>query len=306
MHYCFNAFVLDTQNRTLFCNNQRLHCDERVILLLAQLIDAYPAHCDQACLLEHIWPNTVVSSWSVARLISDTRKLFESAGLKVPIIQTLHGRGYRLSPDIAAIIRSDAIANSFAAQDHSLAITDSATSAANSNTLQPAQKKTYFTLPGLVLIAILSSAVLALLFYNQIERSGPLVLAEPHNVKARILWVDDHPENNQAERQFLEQKKIGVYTTKTSSDALTLLSLYSYDAIITDMGRGSDPLAGLKLMQAIRDRGINTPIYLYTIMPSEALRQKAQEHGAQDIAVEAEDLYQHLMPLIRYADEGAQ
>ncbi|GIU39206.1 hypothetical protein TUM4637_41000 [Shewanella hafniensis] len=40
------------------------------------------------------------------------------------------------------------------------------------------------------------------------------------------------------------------------------------------------------------------PIYLYTIMPSEALRQKARDHGANDIAVEAEDLYQHLTPLI--------
>jgi len=303
MHYCFSTFVLDTQNRTLFCNNERLHCDERVILLLAQLIDAYPAHCDQASLLEHIWPNTVVSSWSVARLISDTRKLFEVAGLKVPIIQTLHGRGYRLSPDIAAIISSNTM--SVMTQDEALSIADNAISPDTPNTTQPTRIKQYIPLLGLSLMGIVLIAVLAQLYHYQVEHTGQLMLSEPQNVKARILWVDDHPENNHTERQYLEQKKIGVYTTKTSSDALTLLSLYRYDAIITDMGRGSDPLAGLKLMQAIREQGINTPIFLYTIMPSEALRQKAQKHGAQDIAVEAEDLYQHLMPLIHDADQSS-
>lgn len=302
MHYCFSAFVLDTQNRTLFCNNERIHCDERVILLLSLLIDAYPAHCDQACLLEKIWPNTVVSSWSIARLISDTRKLFESAGLNIPIIQTLHGRGYRLSPDIAAIISSNTIEISSPPQDEEPNLDNTATPEATSST-QSTKKSQYFPIRSLFLISILSIATLALLYYNHGEHNGKLALAEPHNVKARILWIDDHPENNQAERQFLEQKKIGVYTTKTSSDALTLLTLYNYDAIITDMGRGADPLAGLKLMQAIRQQGINTPIYLYTIMPSEALRQKAIEHGAQDIAVEAEDLYQHLLPLIHYVDQ---
>ncbi|MDT3309487.1 response regulator [Shewanella vaxholmensis] len=306
MHYTFRTFMLDVQNRTLHYNSERINCDERVILLISLLIEAYPEHCDQAFLLEKIWPNTVVSSWSVARLISDTRKLFTSAGLDIPIIQTLHGRGYRLSHDIAAILSSQNDEVQPAAPQNTdtptVNLDSSKTQQSDSNQqqspnqTQPSYKRVNLRYLWLFIASV--AITLAVASHQQTQRANPLVLAEPNNVKARILWVDDHPENNQTERQYLEERQIGVYTTQTTQDALTLLGLYRYDAIITDMGREADPLAGLKMIRMIRELGIPTPIYLYTIMPSEALRQKAREHGANDIAVEAEDLYQHLTPLI--------
>lgn len=100
MYYRFGDFTLDVEHRNLICRDSAIACDDRMITLLNVLIQAYPAHCEQHILLQKIWPNTVVSHWSIARLISDTRKLFKAHGLNTQLIQTLHGRGYRLSHEV--------------------------------------------------------------------------------------------------------------------------------------------------------------------------------------------------------------
>lgn len=125
-----------------------------------------------------------------------------------------------------------------------------------------------------------------------------LKIGEAPSVKGRILWVDDHPQNNEAERQYLQQHNLAVYLTTTTEEALMLTSMYQYDVIITDMGRQQDPLAGLKLTKTLRETGNTTPIYIYTIIPSEAQQQLVFQFGAQGIAVDDESLYQLLEPLL--------
>ena len=340
MRYIFSSFLLDTETRTLHCHDELVQCDERMILLMSLLITHYPDHCDQALLLEKLWPNTIVSNWSVARLISDTRKHFCKLGLTYPAIQTLHGRGYRLAHDLAthlviqpetmADLQPDRAASPIATTASELATeTSSATSnqddnpvnvhpchtdnaqqpVTNSSIIPPntapsnasplrhrdlvSHSPLWLLASGLGLIVI---TYMMTLFESPPENK--LIIGEAHDVKARILWVDDHPENNQAERNYLIHQGIGVYTTTSTEDALTLLSLYRYDALITDMGRGEEPLAGLKFITAVRQTSVTTPIYLYTIMPSDALQQKALDFGAQGVAVEAQALYELLQPLL--------
>lgn len=271
MTYTLPPLTLDVQGRSLTCHGQKLNCDERTLLLMQLLIERFPEPVDQQMLLDTLWPNTVVSSWSVARLISDTRKLFKDAGVAESVIQTLHGRGYRLEPELAARLQKTATEprQAFAAPP-------------------PANK--HRTHP-LLWAALAATVMLAGVWQYLSQHPQTLLIGEPAGVKGRLLWVDDHPSNNEAEIANLKQRNIAVYTTTSTEEALMLLSMYRYDVIISDMGRGDDSLAGLKLVESLRQSGDTTPFFLYTILPSDAQRQLVLEHGAQGVAVDEEALF---------------
>jgi CheY-like chemotaxis protein len=69
--------------------------------------------------------------------------------------------------------------------------------------------------------------------------------------RARILWVDDHPENNTPITELLRRLGASVDTARSNADAFALLRTSRYDVIISDVGRddegpGSD-LKGVEL-----------------------------------------------------------
>ncbi|QYJ86621.1 response regulator [Shewanella mesophila] len=292
MQYSFDTFVLDINARALYIDEQLVTCDERIVTLLVLLIEAYPDYCKQTYLLNTIWPNTIVSHWSISRLISDTRKLFAKLGLTIPLIQTLHGRGYQLSHEVAINLIKLEKENITTPPQHDNMTEPYKPDRLKNASLKPrtSQHRIYLTLLSLGVFCV------ALILGFHQAKSQRLKLAEPQKVNARILWVDDHPENNQREQKHLEQHHFGIYNATSTQDAMLLLSLYKYDAIITDMGRDQDPLSGLKFIQLVREQNIDTPIYLYTIVPSESLRKTALTYGAQGIASESNELYQHLLP----------
>jgi DNA-binding response OmpR family regulator len=123
-----------------------------------------------------------------------------------------------------------------------------------------------------------------------------LKIGEAPDVIGRVLWVDDHPGNNAEERRFLEGRRIAVYEVTSSDDAMKLLSMYKYDAVISDMGRNGNPLAGLELVREMRAQKNYTPFVLYTILPSKAQRDLLAEYGGQGVAVTPEGLYSFLLP----------
>jgi CheY-like chemotaxis protein len=84
------------------------------------------------------------------------------------------------------------------------------------------------------------------------------------SVLARILWVDDEPDNNIYETLALEE--LGKFVTKATSTeaARTYLGRMDFAAIITDLGRRDDRDAGLKFIREVRASGSRTPIIVYT------------------------------------------
>ncbi|MEC4724427.1 winged helix-turn-helix domain-containing protein [Shewanella sp. D64] len=100
MYTRFDEFSINTKTLELLIGRELVQLDERFFLLFRLLIEYYPAHCGKQQCLDYIWPNTVVSDMSLAKLVSNTRKLFKQAGCEVSIIQTVHGRGYRLSKEL--------------------------------------------------------------------------------------------------------------------------------------------------------------------------------------------------------------
>ncbi len=87
---------------------------------------------------------------------------------------------------------------------------------------------------------------------------------------ARILWVDDHPENNRNERRMFRQLRAEMDLATTSEEALKKLQLDIYDVVISDIGRDNPTdKSGLAFLHALRSGDqsrkpeANTPVVFY-------------------------------------------
>lgn len=274
MIYQFSSISLNTVSKQLQINGQKVDADERIICLLMELIDRYPQHCSKAYLLDTIWTETVVSDWSVSKLVSDTRHLFKQYGYEQEVIQTLHGRGYRLVPELGDQIPEDSADE---------------TGLVTSNT-KPERKN---WLVGALSLAVIGAGLLAVSVFNG-DRT--LVLSEPPASLGRLLWVDDNPQNNDVEKAFFEEHNITVYQVKTTEEALTSLALYDYNMVISDMGRHGEVLAGLNLLKQMREQENKTPFVLYTIVLTDAQQQIVGKYNGQGVAVESQKLYELVLP----------
>lgn len=311
MKLTFSEFSIDSETFELHVGNQSMAIDERNIALLSILAQRYPEHCSKQECLALIWQETVVSDMSLSKLVSDTRKLFSKAGYQGPLIQTVHGRGYRLAHvlgrqiktqseqtrrDQSELPRPDDPAQERKAEP--VEIEPSSASSPLSHDPVRSNLPSWWENYAKLVIALLLIIGLVFQFWHVTspEHDKPattqLSYSEPNGAIGRILWVDDNPANNLVEKAYFEQKNIGVYNTVTSQEALMLLSMYNYQAVISDMGRHGDSLAGLKLLQAIRAEGNNTPFYLYTYIESPGLVDAIYESGGQAVVLDSESLYQ--------------
>jgi DNA-binding response OmpR family regulator len=274
MFYQFDDFSLDTERQTLIIQGAVVAANVQIVKFLSLLIEAYPQSCKKHLLHQELWNDTVVTDSSIARLVTDTRKLFKLHGYNGPLIQTIHGQGYRLAAEL---------------NDQAL----SHTAAMSSPIPQILAHKT--RLPWVLLVFIVAIFLTLTTFKSTMELAEKeLKFGEPVDSIGRILWVDDNVDNNAQERRYLEQNKIGVYTTTNTVDALSLIELYHYDVIISDMGRQDSPMAGIKLLQQIRQVNNQTPFILYTLVSNENLEKSLTLYGGQGVATKTDQLMEIL------------
>lgn len=227
-------------------------------------------------LLEAGWPGRIVHENSLAKAISRLRRALGEDG---EALETVHGHGYRLAADVRVASPEDA-----------------------ERTATPSKRR--FPRTALFLAAVVALGGLTLVALEASSSNDGLhglwneLNGEPADSIGRILWVDDHPENIEAERRYFEERNVTVYHVSNSADALALLAMYEYEAVISDMGRTEGPLAGIKLVQEMRTRGDPTPFVVYTIVPSEAQRSLVAESGGQAVAVTSAELYDAVLPLM--------
>ncbi|MGS0680296.1 winged helix-turn-helix domain-containing protein [Shewanella sp. 125m-7] len=334
MKLSFSEFSIDSETLELHIDGNCVAIDERNITLLLILAQSYPSHCSKQDCLDKIWQETVVSDMSLSKLVSDTRKLFHKAGYYGPLIQTVHGRGYRLEHVLgkqvvqqAQLARETQLHLQLHEQGSDETVQEAAqeTGAEPVTNEQPASvfhgKHQSSSSRQTPLWELFAKGVIALLLligliiqfqhvtnpshehtadadHQHTDSAGhdketvrQLAYSEPNGAIARVLWVDDHPENNLVEKAYLEQINIGVYNTVTSEEALMLLTMYNYQAVISDMGRHGDSLAGLKLLQAMRAAGNRTAFYLYTYVESPGVVDAIYESGGQAVVLDSETLY---------------
>lgn len=106
-----------------------------------------------------------------------------------------------------------------------------------------------------------------------------------------VLWVDDRPENNTYERQAFEALGIKFALSLTTSDALAQLGQRSFAAVISDMGRKEGPREGYGLLDALRARGDQTPLFFYASSNAPEHKRETLQHGGQGCTNDANELF---------------
>jgi CheY-like chemotaxis protein len=117
---------------------------------------------------------------------------------------------------------------------------------------------------------------------EDIEKVLPGKWAQRRIEGARVLWVDDHPQNNRYERQALEALGIRIDLSTSTETALELAEEVPYRLIISDMGRPHDPQAGFTLLAALKRQHDEVPVVFYTGSASKADVAEARKRGAVD------------------------
>ncbi len=95
-----------------------------------------------------------------------------------------------------------------------------------------------------------------------------LNLAAPLLKGMRILWVDDHPENNFFLRKILVDLDIQIVVALNNKEALEQIRRHDFHIVISDFGRDL-PLqeTGGDLATAITNIGYDVPLLFYTARP---------------------------------------
>jgi DNA-binding response OmpR family regulator len=272
----FGKVEFDAASGMLLAGGKRVKLDRSSAAILAALVAEAPGNVEKDRLLELGWPGRVVHENSLAKAIG---RLRDALGEDGAALETVHGYGYRLAVIPTTVVAPEPSGASGVRRRAVFAVT-----------------------LGLAVIAAVS---LTALFGEAPASDTPgLIRGEPADAIGRVLWVDDHPENNGIERRFLESHKVAVYQVATGEEALALLAMYEYRAVISDMNRHERPLAGLELVREMRRRKDTTPFILYTIVPSPEQRALLAEAGGQRATVTPEELYDAVLRL--FGDGTAQ
>ena len=98
--------------------------------------------------------------------------------------------------------------------------------------------------------------------FENIQSTTPQAADE---TKFRILWVDDHPENNAGISNSLTERGMLVDTALHTEEALEKLAQQNYQVLLSDLGRGDSPEAGLDMLLTFKEKGISIPTGIYAM-----------------------------------------
>ena len=116
-----------------------------------------------------------------------------------------------------------------------------------------------------------------------------------------LLWVDDNPANNAWERRALESYGMRFLLARDTDEAERLVADKGpFDAIISDMGRVGDPVAGYTLLGRLRKAGLDTPYFVYTTTGlAQNLAPLAPQQGMQGITGDPDMLVEMVLAMVR-------
>jgi len=106
---------------------------------------------------------------------------------------------------------------------------------------------------------------------------------------ARILWVDDHPDNKDWIREKMIPASIGNVLAKTTGRAISMLNRERFDLVISDISRQGDCTAGFDMAERIRQE-VERPVKIifYTGRVTQQRRTRAEELDAHITSVPEE------------------
>jgi len=264
-------------------SGRAIELDRNCRLILALLLREAPAAVQKERLLEEGWPGRLVHENSLAKAIGRLRKAFAETGVRIVAV---YGTGYRLEID----------ADASPADEQGPEVPTGETRRL---------RAPIFALAALAVLgagAAVATGAVPLFGSDPPVRAADPKIGDAPDAIGLLLWVDDHPDNNTLEKKMFEDRRIAVHPVTNTEDALRLLSMYDYRVVISDMGRGEDRLAGLRLAEQMRARGDRTPLYIYTVRVDGKEEQQAQlemarEAGAQGVRVTPQEIRRTVLGL---------
>ena len=82
-------------------------------------------------------------------------------------------------------------------------------------------------------------------------------------VTCQILWIDNHPENNEQEVQLLRKIGLQVEVAISSEEAEQVIQSKPVNLILSDRSRGGNSREGLDYQLSLVKRGIHIPVVFY-------------------------------------------
>lgn len=112
----------------------------------------------------------------------------------------------------------------------------------------------------------------------------------------KILWVDDNPKNISSFVQQLSALGVNVDTAVSTRDAKRLFEMYSYDVVISDMGRKEDggvyPKAGMDFLKWVRQWNRLIPfVFFCGLRAAQEHESEAMDEGATGITSSGTQLF---------------
>lgn len=136
----------------------------------------------------------------------------------------------------------------------------------------------------------------------------PLLATAPR-AAARVLWVDDQPANNEAERDALRPHGLVFDNVVSTREALAQLENERYDLVITDLARtGSSDAsraAGQDFLAHPALRRAGPPVIVYAGLRMLAQADTLLQRGASAVTADAHELIHQALRLLGRGDEPA-
>jgi CheY-like chemotaxis protein len=129
----------------------------------------------------------------------------------------------------------------------------------------------------------------------------PTLAATPRRA-ARVLWVDDQPANNEAERRQLRPHSIVFDNVVSTAEASEQLANETYDLVITDLGRrGSSDRsasAGATFVEQLATRDGAPPVIVYASDQAMRQRDDLMRQGAREVTASQGRLLEAVLELL--------
>ncbi|MCW8879620.1 MAG: winged helix-turn-helix domain-containing protein [Kangiellaceae bacterium] len=106
--YTFASFSYHETHKRLLRNGKECTLEPKMAELFSMLFASRPNLVPKEELISALWPDTEISDWSLAKLVSDTRKLIEDDGTQQKIIKTIRGKGFAFIAEVemAGIVKN--------------------------------------------------------------------------------------------------------------------------------------------------------------------------------------------------------
>ena len=96
----FAGCTLDTDARRVCRGNHEVHLSPKAFELLTVLVEHRSRALPKAELLERVWPGVFVSDASLARVVTELRKVVGDRARHARVIRTVHGFGYAFAAEM--------------------------------------------------------------------------------------------------------------------------------------------------------------------------------------------------------------